>query len=273
MALFADGWHMATHAGAIGIAAFTYWYARSHAHDPRFSFGTGKLGELAAFASALILGMIALFIGYESAVRFVQPVSIAYGEAIFVAALGLAVNLVCAWLLRDGDTARQHSHAHAHHHEHEHEHEHHAHGRDNNLRAAFIHVVADAATSVLAIAALVLAATFAWTWIDPAVGLVGAVMIAVWSFGLARDSGRVLLDIVPDRAIETAIRERLERDGDEVCDLHLWQVGPGHRAAVVSIVSREPHEPNLYKERLAGLPGLSHVTIEVQRRPLPARVA
>jgi cation diffusion facilitator family transporter len=262
MALLADGWHMSTHAGALAIAALAYLYARRHARDTRFAFGTGKLGELAGFSSALVLAMIAVLIAYESAVRLARPVPIAYAEAIAIAAVGLAVNLVCAWLLRDDHNHHHRAHAHAH--DHAHDHHHH---RDHNLRAAYLHVLADAATSVLAIGGLVLARAFDWPWIDAVVGLIGACLIASWAYGLMRDSGQVLLDVVPDRDIESDIRTRLETGGDRICDLHLWQVGPGHRAAVISIVTERPQAPSTYKDRLAGLHGLSHVTVEVQPCP------
>jgi cation diffusion facilitator family transporter len=255
MALLADGWHMSTHAAALAIAALAYQYARRHTHDPRFAFGTGKLGDLAAFASAIVLGMIALMIGYESLLRLARPVPIAYAEAIAIAVVGLAVNLICAWLLRD---------EHGHHHEHADDHHGHHHHRDHNLRAAYLHVLADAVTSVLAIGGLILALSFGWPWIDAVVGLVGACVIASWSFGLIRDAGRVLLDVVPDTGIQGVIRERLEVDGDRVADLHFWQVGPGHRAAIVTIVTDRPQAPIAYKDRLGGVAGLSHVTIEVE---------
>jgi cation diffusion facilitator family transporter len=259
MALLADGWHMSTHALAIGIAASAYLFARRHAHDQRFAFGTGKLGELAAFASAIVLAMIALLIAYESFVRLAHPVPILYGEAIAIAAVGLMVNLGSAWLLRE-----DHAHHHHHHHHEDHDHAHHHHGADNNLRAAYLHVLADAATSVLAIASLALAWSFNWLWIDPVVGVVGACVIASWSYGLIRDAGAVLLDVVPDQGTAGDIRRRLEIDGDRVSDLHMWQVGPGHRAAVVSIVTDRPQPPSAYKSRLSGVRGLSHVSVEVQ---------
>jgi cation diffusion facilitator family transporter len=263
MALLADGWHMATHAAALGIAAAAYAFARQHARNPRFAFGTGKFGDLAAFSSAVILALIAIQIAYESAVRIAYPVPIAYGEAISVAVLGLAVNLISAWLLRD--TPHEHSHAgHGHSHGHSHGHRHAHHHRDNNLRAAYLHVLADAATSVLAIAALFAAMSWRWVWIDPLVGIIGSLVIAGWAYGLIRDSGSVLLDVAPDAAMERAIRQRLETGGDRVTDLHLWQIGPGHRAAVVSIVSDQPLPPAAYKQCLADVPRLSHVTIEVE---------
>jgi cation diffusion facilitator family transporter len=256
MALLADGWHMATHAAALGIAGLAYLFARQHTRNSRFAFGTGKFGDLAAFSSAIILAIIAVQIAYESAVRLVSPVPIAYGEAIFVAALGLCVNLISAWLLRDD------------HHDHHHGHDHsHAHHHDNNLRAAYIHVVADAATSILAILALVVAMYSQWVWADPAVGIVGSLVIASWAYGLIRASGAVLLDVSADQKLETVIRDRLEMEGDKVTDLHLWQVGPGHRAAVISLVSDHPLPPATYKERLLGLRGLSHVTVEVEACP------
>ena len=258
MALLADGWHMATHALAIGIAASAYLFARRYAHDPRFAFGTGKLGELAAFASAIVLAMIALLVAWESFVRLARPVPIAYGEAMAIAAVGLLVNLGSAWLLR-----ADHSHHHHHHHEGD-DHAHHHDGADNNLRAAYLHVLADAATSVLAIASLALAWSLDWQWIDPVVGVVGACVIASWSYGLIRDAGAVLLDVVPDQGAASDIRRRLEIDGDRVSDLHLWQVGPGHRAAVVSIVTDRPQPPSVYKSRLSAVRGLSHVSVEVQ---------
>ena len=262
MALLADGWHMATHAAALGIAAAAYLFARQHARDSRFSFGTGKFGDLAAFSSAIILGLIAVQVAYESALRLVHPVPIAYGEAIAVAALGLAVNLVSAWLLRD---SHDHHHGHGHSHDHSHDHspgDHHHH--DNNLRAAYVHVLADAATSVLAIAALVTAMYAQWVWADPAVGIIGSLVIASWAFGLIRDSGAVLLDVCVDKDLESVIRDRLQTRGDRVTDLHLWQVGPGHRAAVISVVSDDPLPPATYKRRLGGLQGLCHVTVEVE---------
>jgi cation diffusion facilitator family transporter len=261
MALLADGWHMATHAAALGIAGAAYLFARQHARSSRFSFGTGKFGDLAAFSSAIILGLIAVQIAYESALRLIHPVPIAYGEAISVAVLGLGVNLISAWLLRD-----KHDHGH-HGHDHSHDHPSGHHHRDNNLRAAYVHVLADAATSVLAIAALVIAMYSQWVWTDPVVGIVGSLVIASWAYGLIRESGAVLLDVSVDKDLETVIRDRLETKGDRVTDLHLWQVGPGHRAAVISIVSDSPLPPATYKRRLGGLQGLCHVTIEVELCP------
>lgn len=263
MALLADGWHMATHAAALGIAAAAYLFARQHARNSRFAFGTGKFGDLAAFSSAIILSLIALQIFYESVVRLVHPIAIAYGEAIAVAALGLGVNLISAWLLRDSHDHDHHGHGHSHGSTPGHRH------HDNNLRAAYIHVLADAATSVLAIAALVIAMYSQWVWADPAVGIIGSLVIASWAFGLIRDSGAVLLDVSVDKNLEAVIRDRLETRGDRVTDLHLWQVGPGHRAAVISVLSDDPLPSAIYKRRLGGLRGLSHVTIEVELCPHP----
>ena len=265
MALLADGWHMATHAAALGIAAAAYLFARQHARNSHFAFGTGKFGDLAAFSSAIILALIAVQIAYESALRLVHPVPIEYGEAIAVAVLGLAVNLVSAWLLRDSPDHDHHGHGHSHD-DHSHGHRHH----DNNLRAAYIHVLADAATSVLAIGALVIAMYSRWIWTDPLVGIVGSLVIGSWAFGLIRASGAVLLDVSVDKNLEVVIRDRLETKGDKVTDLHLWQVGPGHRAAVISVVSDHPLAPAIYKRRLKGLRGLSHVTIEVELCSHPA---
>jgi cation diffusion facilitator family transporter len=258
MALLADGWHMSTHAGALGISALAYRYARSHAHDPRFSFGTGKLGELAGYTSALILAMIALQIGYESVVRLLNPVAIGFDEAIAIAVVGLGVNLASAWLLRDD---HEHGHSQDHdHHDHDHHHHHH---HDHNLRSAYLHVLADALTSILAIIALLAGKLYGLSWMDPLMGVVGALVIAHWSVVLVRSSGASLLDAVPDTALAIEIRKRLEVGTDRVCDLHLWRVGPGHTAVIASIVSDSPMQPGHYKDRLQGVHGLSHVTIEV----------
>ena len=262
MALLADGWHMGTHAAALGIAAFAYRFARQHIGNAHFSFGTGKFGDLAAFSSALILGLIAVQIAYESVTRLYSPVPIAYGEAIAVAALGLCVNLVSAWLLRD-----RHDHHHGHAHDHDHAHHGREHHHDQNLRAAYIHVLADAVTSLLAIAALLVAMYSGWVRADPLVGLIGSVVIASWAYGLIKTSGGVLLDVRADAKLEEVIRARMEIGEDRVTDLHLWQVGPGHRAVVISLVSDKPKPPAVYKKRLAGLKGLSHITVEVETCP------
>lgn len=257
MSLVADGWHMSTHAGALAIAALAYRYARSHAHDERFSFGTGKLGELAGYSSAMILAMIALLIGYESALRLMRPLPIAFDQAIVIAVVGLAVNLGSAWLLRDA-----HRHGDDHEHDEQHHH-HHRHHHDHNLRSAYFHVLADALTSVLAIVALTMGRLYGWVWMDPAMGIVGALVIAHWSLGLLRSSGAVLLDAVPDARLAAQIRKRMEIGNDRLADLHLWRLGPGHFGVVAAIVSDAPQAPGAYKARLAGLDALSHVTVEV----------
>ena len=257
LALVADGWHMGTHVAALAIAGLAYLFARRHAQDARFSLGTGKFGELAAFASAIILGIIAMGIGYEAVLRLVHPVAIHFREAIPIAALGLCVNLASAWLLRE---------THDHDHDHDHlddAHDHAAHAHDSNYRAAYVHVLADALTSVLTIAGLSLAWAFGWTFMDPLVGLVGTVVILSWAVSLVGTAGSVLLDTIPDPELVQRIRERIEAGGDRIADLHLWQLGPGHAAMIASVVSDTPQPPAVYKERLQDLAGLSHVTIEV----------
>jgi cation diffusion facilitator family transporter len=261
MAVVADGVHMSTHVAALAIAALAYRFARRHAADARFSFGTGKLGELAAFASALLLLLIALIIAYESVTRFFNPVAIKYNEAIAVACIGLTVNLISAWLLSDED----HHHGHAHDQDDEDDHHHHSH--DHNIRAAYIHVLADAVTSVLAIGGLLMGRFYGFVWMDALVGIVGAGVIISWGLGLMRSSGAVLLDVVPSRGLADRVRARLEVGGDRVADLHLWQLGPGHAGVIASVVTEHPQPPQNYKSRLAGIAGLSHVTIEVQPCP------
>jgi cation diffusion facilitator family transporter len=278
MALVADGWHMSTHAAALAIAALAYRFARKHAHDPRFSFGTGKVGELAAFSSAIILALIALLIGYESLMRLMNPIPIQFGEATVVAVIGLAVNLASAWLLA-GDHHHGHDHGHHHGHGHKHDHDHedhhhghthgnqHHHGGDTNIRAAYLHVLADALTSVLAIVALLAGRFYGWSWLDPVMGVVGAVVIAQWSWGLIRTAGATLLDAVPDQTLARSVRERIEVGEDRVTDLHLWRLGPGHAGLIVAVVSDAPHSPEVYKQRLSDIEGLSHVTVEVHACP------
>jgi cation diffusion facilitator family transporter len=261
MALVADGWHMSTHAGALAIAALAYRFARHHAHDERFGFGTGKLGELAGYSSSIVLAMVALLIGYESALRLINPVPIGFDQAIAIAAVGLIVNLASAWLLHDGGSRNHHNHDDSHNRNQARSRHHHHH--DHNLRAAYLHVLADAMTSVLAIAALLAGRFSGWAWMDPITGIVGAAVIARWSLGLLRSSGAVLLDTVPDTRLTAQLKKRLEQGTDRVADLHLWRLGPGHLGVVASIVSDEPQAPETYKARLAGFAGLSHVTVEV----------
>jgi cation diffusion facilitator family transporter len=347
IALVADGLHMSTHAGALLLAALAYRYARRHATDARFTFGTGKLGDLAGFTSAIVLAMIALLIGWEAVGRLLAPVPIAFSEAIPIACLGLAVNAVSAWLLGAGD---HHHHHHHRHHEHDVDHaldlngttltidihedgvpprfrtrepvpaeaiwaetvrsdgrrqrfafrhldgvlesveeipephaftvnlhlggaaasvvfEEHTHDtahRDNNMRAAIIHVMADAAVSVLVITGLLLARAFGWLWMDPLAGIVGAFVIASWAYGLVRDTGRILLDMNPDRQLTERVRQEIEVDGDKLTDLHVWRLGPGHLGAVLSVVTRQNRCPEDYRQRLRHFASLSHVTVEVQ---------
>ncbi|HEX4555673.1 MAG TPA: CDF family Co(II)/Ni(II) efflux transporter DmeF [Xanthobacteraceae bacterium] len=281
IALVADGLHMSTHAAALLLAALAYSYARRHADDARFSFGTGKLGDLAGYTSAVVLAMIAILIGYESVMRLVSPVAIRYDEAIAIATIGLFVNVASVFLLGTGGHDHEHGHTHGHthghaHHDHDdgpghHDGHHHGHPhdrthRDNNLRAAVIHVIADAAVSVLVIAGLLLARFLGWVWMDPVAGLLGAMVIASWAYGLVRDTGSILLDMTHDRNMAENIRMAIERDGDILCDLHLWRLGPGHVGAIVSITTAAPRPPAFYRERLASFPALSHVTIEVHPR-------
>ena len=358
IALVADGLHMSTHAGALLLAALAYTFSRRYAHDPRFSFGTGKLGDLAGFTSAIVLAMIALLIGYEAFSRFLAPTPIHFGQAIPIAVLGLGVNIASAWLLGgDHDHGHGHGHSHSHGHGHAHdeeaqriavkggavelsifeedapprfrlaaegavrlspravsietirpdgvrqmfrmldygaylesveeipephaftarlkigteahvavfaEHDHgHAHHRDNNMRAAVVHVLADAAVSVLVILGLTLARVFGWLWMDPLAGLVGAFVIASWSFGLIRETGAILLDMTPDPRLADVIRRTVEAQGDKVCDLHLWRLGPGHLGAIVGIKTESKRGADFYRSRLERLPSLSHLTVEV----------
>ncbi|MEZ0604092.1 CDF family Co(II)/Ni(II) efflux transporter DmeF [Paraburkholderia sp. IW21] len=289
LALVADGLHMSTHAGAMLIAALAYTYARKHASDSRFVFGTGKLGDLAGFTSAIALAMIALLIGYEAVSRFLSPVPIHFGEAIPIAVVGLLVNLASVWLLRGDHHGHSHGHGHGHGHAHndhahdhdheEHAHEEHAHDnhahaahhdadtaahRDHNIRSAYIHVIADAAVSVLAIIGLVLAREFGWLWMDPLAGIIGATVIANWSYGLMRDTGAILLDMSPDQRMTENVRHAIEDSGDKVLDLHVWRVGPGHMSAVISVATPEARrDSRFYHALLQRFNGLSHVTVEV----------
>jgi cation diffusion facilitator family transporter len=364
LALVADGLHMSTHAGALLLAALAYTYARKYANDRRFTFGTGKFGDLAGYSSAIALAMIALLIGYEAVSRLLNPVPISFNEAIPIAVLGLAVNIASAWLLSGGHH-HGHSHGHAHGHGHDeetrhldlggraleievfedhvpprfrvrapmgalpeasaltietvrpdgsrqlfafddrgeylesrneipephaflaivhlaqgnqrheqalkfeepdHDHRHGAHHRDNNMRAAIVHVMADAAVSVLVIVGLLSARAFGWLWMDPLAGFIGAGVIASWSYGLTRDTGAILLDVNPDKGMANRLREAIETEGDTLADLHLWRLGPGHLGAIVSVVTSERREADYYHARLARFKSLSHLTIEVARK-------
>lgn len=260
MALLADGWHMGTHAAAFLITALTYWLGRRHADDPRFSFGTGKIGVLGGFASAVILGVVALFMAAESIQRTISPLNIDYTEALWVAVAGLLVNLVCARLLHSGDG----NHGHSHHHGRSHSH---SHDRDLNRRAAFLHVLADTLTSVVAILALLGGKYFGLAWLDPVMGIAGSVLVASWAVGLLRDTSGILLDRTPDDTdLGDEIRKTVEADGDSrIVDLHIWRLAPERFAAIISVVGRAPLSSEEYREKLREHEELVHVTIEVIR--------
>jgi len=245
MALLADSLHMSTHAAAIGIATLAYGYAKTHGHSERFVFGTGKVGDLAGFASAILLGVVAIGVAVESIRRMIAPVPLAFREALPIACVGLVVNLVSALLLHDEDEE----------------------GHDNNLRSAYVHVLADAVTSVLAIGAILGVHFLDWTWLDPAMGLVGAGLIASWSLGLARRAGSVLLDMSVGTSLADQIRARLETGDVRISDLHVWRVGPGHHAVIVTLVTHEPADCDRFRRALDGLAELSHLTVEVRRCP------
>ncbi|SFP33451.1 CDF family Co(II)/Ni(II) efflux transporter DmeF [Sphingomonas rubra] len=256
MALLADGVHMATHAGALSIAAAAYSYARRHAADPRFSFGTGKVGDLAGFASALVLGLAAIGIGGESVLRLFESARVDFGTATWIALLGLAVNVASALLLGGGHNHHGHDH-----HPHQPTHTGAAHGNDNNIRSAYVHVLADALTSVLAIAALLAGRYLGWTWMDPAMGILGAAVIARWSWGLMRDTAAILLDATDER-IAAEVRRLIEAPGDAaITDLHVWRVGPDAYAAVVSVTGVA--DGATVRHRLHPLRALRHLTIEI----------
>ena len=258
MALLADGWHMSTHVAALGITAAAYRLARKYAGDTRFAFGTFKIEVLGGFASAIILGIVALLMVAESLGRLFDPHDIRYDQALIVAAIGLLVNLVSVWLLGAGHVA-----AHAHDHDHDSPHDQH---QDLNWKAAYIHVLADAATSVLAIVALLGGKYWNWAWLDPVMGVVGAVLVGVWSSGLIRATSRVLLDREMDHELVGTIRSAIESDGrSHVSDLHLWRVGRANFACIIAVVSREPRTPNEYRQQLCPHAELVHVTVEVQR--------
>ncbi|MEI9933070.1 MAG: CDF family Co(II)/Ni(II) efflux transporter DmeF [Rhizomicrobium sp.] len=251
MALLADGVHMATHVGALGLAAGAYFLARRHAENTRFTFGSGKFGDLAAFSSAIILGLIALGVAWESIERLLWPVAVRYSEALPIAVIGLLVNIVSAAILHEPH--EHHDHAHGDHH------------HDHNLRAAYVHVVADAATSLLAIGALAAGLFFHTTWLDPLVGVIGAGVIASWSYGLIRDSGMVLLDAEDDPELAAEIRGMIEGEMNaRVADLHLWRLGPGHRGLIVSLVCPDQDTAARVRDTLRSrYSSLSHVTVEI----------
>ena len=256
MALLADGWHMATHAAAFGIAVFAYQYARKNANNPKYTFGTGKVSVLGGFTSAIALSVIALLMIIESSIRLWQPQTIHFDEAIYVAIFGLLINLLSAMLLQDH---HQHSHDHYHH---DHDHHHH----DYNLRAAYIHVLADALTSVLAIIALLAGKFLDWIWLDAVMGLVGAVVITKWAYGLVKDTGLILLDGSPDKEVKLAIIDAIEQNLDNrVTDLHVWNLSQQHLAVTISLVTHHPQQPEHYKNLLSHISALSHVVVEVNQ--------
>ncbi|MCC6572495.1 MAG: CDF family Co(II)/Ni(II) efflux transporter DmeF [Planctomycetes bacterium] len=257
MALLADGWHMATHVGALGLAGLAYWFARRQAKSGRFSFGTGKVYALAGYTNAILLGVAALWIAAESIQRLRRPAPIEFGSALLVAGIGLAVNVVSALLLGLG-----HHHDHAHDDDHEHEHA----PADHNLRAAYLHVLADALTSVLAIVALLGGYFLHWTFLDPAMGLIGAAVIVRWGWGLCRQAAGALLDITPSGELSTAIRKAVESvDDSRVCDLHLWEISPGRFGCIVSLVASQPRETEVYRQKVLQAARIAHLTVEVTR--------
>ncbi len=262
MALLADGWHMSSHALALGLAVLAYGAARRYANDPRFSFGTWKIEVLGSYTSALLLLLVAGLMLYQSVERLLDPSPIHYQQAMLVAALGLLVNLACAWLLRDGHAHHGHGHSHHHHHHH---HDHHAHRHDLNLRAAYLHVLADAATSLLAIVALAGGLLWNAAWLDPLMGIVGAVLVSVWACGLIRQSSRVLLDAQMDAPVAAEIRAAIASSPlpAELLDLHLWQVGQGKYACLLSLLTTEEGSADYFKRRLAEHEELVHITVEV----------
>jgi cation diffusion facilitator family transporter len=247
MALLADGFHMATHAGALAVAAAAYGYARRHARNPRYTFGTGKVGDLSGFASALLLALTALFIAVESGLRLFTPVQVAFGEATVVAAIGLVINLASALLL-------------GHDHGHDHDDPDHKHGHaDNNLRAAYVHVLTDALTSMLAIAALLAGRYLGWWWMDPTVGILGAAVIARWAWGLMKDTSSILLDTA-EPALMAKVRTLVEAEGATIRDLHVWRIGPHAHAAIVSVAAGT--DAAVIRRRVRTLKGMEHVTVE-----------
>lgn len=259
MALTADGWHMASHAGALGLTLFGYSFARKYDEDPRFSFGTGKVFALTGFASAIALFVAGILVTGESVHHVLDPADVEFGTAMWVAIVGLMVNLLSAWLLSHDESAGHHGHDH-----HGHDHHQSAEGKDHNLQGAYLHVIADALTSVLAIVALFLGQQFDWWILDPLMGVVGGVIIMRWAVSLIKDTGWVLLSALPDREVEQQIRHHFSHVEDvEILDLHVWDMGLGRHSCVLSVVSSSPRPPNVYKEALCAAVPLHHCTIEV----------
>ena len=253
MALLADGWHMSTHVAAFVIAIFAYRYARQNAKNSAYSFGTGKVNVLGGFTSAIVLFVVALIMLVESLHRFLEPQTILFNEAIFVASLGLVINLVSALLLKDDH----------HHHGHDHSHEHH---HDHNLKAAYLHVLADAMTSLLAIVALVSGKYLGWNWLDPMMGILGAIIISRWSYSLLKSTGPILLDASIDEDYKQAIKQAIEDNSDTtISDIHIWKVGANHYAAIIALVTHNPMTTEHYKRQLSRFHKLSHITIEINK--------
>ena len=269
MALLADGWHMGTHAAAFLITLFAYRFARKHANNPQFSFGTGKVNVLGGFASAVALAVVALVMMLESLHRFFSPEEISFDQAIMVAVIGLIVNLVSAFLLKDDHHHHHHGHSHDHHHDHDHEdhdnHDHHHHEHDHNLRAAYMHVLADAMTSVLAIAALLAGKYYGWYGLDPLMGVVGSIIITRWAIGLMKETGPILLDAGAEDHLREKVSDKLEDEKSKIADLHIWKVGPGHHALIISMVTVDECTPDIYRKKLEGISQLSHISIEVNK--------
>lgn len=266
MALLADGWHMGTHAAALGITALAYYLTRKHAQDRRFTFGTGKIGVLGGYSSAIVLAVVALLMAIESIERLFHPQTIRFNEALMVAFLGLTVNLVSALLLQnphhghgphDADDAHEHDQNHSHH-------QHHHGGHDHNMRSAYMHVIADALTSVLAIVALIAGKMWHWVWMDAMMGIVGAVIIGYWARGLLRDTASILLDRGNEQRMVERIHSLIESDADNrIVDLHIWKIGSRQMATIVSIVTHHPRQPDHYKQLLTPIDRLAHITVEV----------
>lgn len=279
MALLADGLHMASHAAALSINAFAYVYARRHANDARFSFGTGKVNVLGGFTGAVLLAGFALAMAMESVGRFISPVPIAFNQAIFVAVLGLIVNGVSVLILEqkkpsdpgeeDAHQADGHGHHHGHGHGHAHHHghgHHHHHAQDHNLVSAYLHVLADALTSLLAIFALLSAKYFGLVWMDPAMGIVGAILVARWSIGLLRSTSMILLDGAAPKEVSETVRDSIEAvDDNRIADLHVWAVGPDIYSAIVSVVTHEPKSPDYYRNLIPADTGIVHLSVEINR--------
>lgn len=271
MAVLADGWHMSSHALALGLSVFAYGFARRYAHNERFAFGTWKIEILGGYTSAILLLGVAALMAFQSVARLLTPSPIHYDQAIVIAIVGLAVNLICAWWLRDQHGHElEHGHAHSPHHDHDHAHSHH---HDLNLRSAYVHVIADAATSVLAIVALVGGKLWGAAWLDPVMGLVGAMLVTAWAWGLLRDAGRILLDAEMDVPLVAKVRERIEQDTPpaRIIDLHIWRVGRGKFACVVSLATTERADAELFRQALGMYKELVHVIVEVNH--IPARVS